>query len=223
MQCARYVRVVTSHVHQPSGPWLTDAVASVERCITRLFDDFVRDPFTHRVEHSLHLDLYHLLRNEVPLQGMKRIGDSPYRTRLVHKEWPSITPVALRGTAERRQSYDIAVLDPQAVRDASLDRFIHGRIDAAIAIELGLDYSLDHLQGDLRKLTTNPVSHRYVVHFSRKRSRLTDRIEELVTHDSDVRVAFMHLDADLQTFRKKGLNDRDITDGRYQPSDPTSS
>lgn len=196
--------------------WITQAVVSVERCIEELVQGFLKQPFAHRVEHSLHVDLYHSLRRQEGLADDVAIGDTGFSTRLVHKEWPSHSPFSSdRGTRERRQSYDIAVLDPRDVASGSLKDLIEGRFRAPIAIELGLDYSLQHIDGDLAKLERNVVRHPYVVHFSRKRTRRATQVEESVLRAHRARTAFAHLDVDSGVFRWKGLNDSGINTDHF--------
>jgi hypothetical protein len=80
-----------------------------------------------------------------------------------------------RNSKPRRQSFDIAVLCPSRIRQAARNDFDHGLIRASVAVELGLDYTLRHLEGDIDKLTRNTtVAHPYIVHFSRKRTRLSE-------------------------------------------------
>lgn len=186
------------------------AVAVVEQSVEDLLQSFLRQPFAHRVEHSLHVDLYHSIRTAALLAQDVRIGDSEFSTRLVHKEWPSSEPFSVRGVRERRQSYDIAVLDPRDVARGTLSDLIEGRFRSPIALELGLDYSLDHLQGDLDKLQHNSVMHPYVVHFSRRRTRHATAVEESILGAGHARTAFAHLDLESREFRWKGLNDRAI-------------
>lgn len=197
--------------------WLARTVESVERCIGDLVQAFRRQPFAHRVEHSLHVDLYHLLRSQDALAEDVAVGDTGFSTRLVHKEWPSHSPFSsTRSTRERRQSYDIAVLNPRDVATGTLPDLVEGRFRSPIAIELGLDYSLKHIEGDLDKLERNEVMHPYVVHFSRKRTRSARAVEDSVLRAHRVRTAFAHLDVESGIFRWKGLTDQEIRTDRYQ-------
>ncbi|GAA3717333.1 hypothetical protein GCM10022399_37430 [Terrabacter ginsenosidimutans] len=194
------------------------SVDAVERCITKLLEEFIRHPFAHRVEHSLHVDLYHSLLQMPAFDQMVRIGNSPHVTRLVHKEWPSVEAVSLRDSRPRRQSYDIAVLDPKSVENSTLNDFSAGRIPAHVAVELGLDYSLKHLDGDIEKLRVNSVERGYLVHFSRKPSRQTQDVEQRIVSLRGVHVAFAHLDVAKGSFRVKGLHERDVRDQAYDPA-----
>lgn len=203
-------------VAEPQDPdWTTQAAASVEQCIDALLQDFLRQPYAHRVEHSLHVDLYHSLREQDVLAGDVPVGDSGFSTRLVHKEWPSHDTFSNRGTRRRRQSYDIAVLNRTDVENGSLPDLIEGRFRAPIVIELGLDYSLQHIKGDLDKLERNAVERPYVVHLSRKRTRRATAVEESVLQSGRVQTAFAHLDVDSREFRWKTLNDTEIRTRPY--------
>ena len=130
----------------------------------------------------------------------------------MHKEWPSHSPFSSdRGTRERRQSYDIAVLDPRDVASGSLKDLIEGRFRAPIAIELGLDYSLQHIDGDLAKLERNVVRHPYVVHFSRKRTRRATQVEESVLRAHRARTAFCPPGCRLRCLPLEGAQCQELT------------
>lgn len=195
--------------------WTAEAVRVVDRCVVQLLDEFRRSPYAHRVEHSLHVDLYKSLHQQAIFTPEVEIGDTGFTTRLVHKEWPSIESHSIRGDAKRRQSYDIAILHPADVVDGTLAQLTEGRFPAVIAIELGLDYSLKHLEGDLEKLERNKPAHPYVVHLSRKRTSLSPAVEAAIENAHGVQTAFAHLDVDARAFRWKGLFDRSITTVPY--------
>lgn len=199
-----------------TSPWLDDAVTAVEACITQLLTDFVQHPYAHRVELSLHMDLYQALRAHAPLGEEIPIGSTPFSTRLVHTEWPSAKATTRIGSDRlRRQSFDLAVIDPDDIRTGELEEFTQGRFRAPIAIELGLDYSLSHVKGDLEKLESNAVNHPYFVHLSRKRTRQAVDVEREILKADGVRTAFAHLDAESGLIRWKGLDDSELREERY--------
>jgi hypothetical protein len=72
--------------------------------------------------------------------GWYPIGDSGFKTQLIHKEWPEARPRRkLDLTADRRRgSFDLVVLAPSQLDRTALEQFRAGRIDAPIVIELGL-------------------------------------------------------------------------------------
>jgi hypothetical protein len=190
--------------------WRLTAVDAAEQAITELMEEFKLHPFTHRCEHSLHVELYQILRKREPLSDEHEIGETGFKTRLVHKEWPSTESIALDGlTKPKRQSYDIGVLSPSALLNISTEDFRHGIPAATIAIELGLDYGYKHLHGDIKKLVHNNVKHAYIVHFSRVRTRQSLAIEELIretTETTNIKTAFAHLDIPKRTLVCKTLN-----------------
>ncbi len=60
--------VVTSPQRQigiPSHtPWETDAVLAVEQAIDQLIREFISFPYLHRVEHSIHCELFQILASK---------------------------------------------------------------------------------------------------------------------------------------------------------------
>lgn len=222
-----YADVVNHHTRPPAhasgeaaDSWLVEVVPAVERSIGDLFDNFIHHPFTHRREHSLHVDLYQSLRSQPLLSRRYEIGVTGFTTRLVHKEWPSTQRFSLSGKQKpKRQSYDIGVLSPQSLRSISVNQFTDGVPPAMIAIELGLDYSFGHLKGDIEKLKRNAVRHAYVVHFSRIRTRLSRQIEELIRETSEttkIKTAFAHLDVDKGVYICKTLDGADFEASIYE-------
>ncbi|TCJ34609.1 hypothetical protein [Parafrankia sp. BMG5.11] len=174
------------------GPWLTGAIPLVERAIDGLVDDFVTHPYRHRVEHSLHLQLFRALVAHAELDALIQIGTSSFRTGLIHKEWPM---PAVDG--DRRGLFDLALLTPGQLAVASLDQFRQGRIVPPVAIELGLDYGHAHLAQDLAGLVESEVPYGYVVHFTRLAAATGKaEVESLVdaTHPN-VKIAYAHVPA----------------------------
>lgn len=98
--------------------WVAEAVMAVKASITKLIDEFRVQPFIHRVEHSLHIRLVQLLGEWEHLRGWYPIGDSDFKTQLIHKEWPEARPRKKPDlTADRRRgSFDLVVLAPSQLR-----------------------------------------------------------------------------------------------------------
>jgi len=144
--------------------WLRVAVEKVEQAVDLLVDDFAEHPYRHRVEHSLHLQLYHALADHRQFDVLAPVGTSSLRAGLIHKEWPETLPGR---DADRRGLFDLAVLAPSQLAQASIDQFRQGRIHAPIVVEVGLDYGRAHLEQDLEKLRNSEVPYAYVVHLSR--------------------------------------------------------
>jgi hypothetical protein len=175
--------------------WVGDAVPLVEDAIDSLVDTFVSAPYLHRVEHSFHAELISELRKHEKLRACVEIGTSGL-TQLIHKEWPETVVRGDRGkTVERRGLFDIVVLAPVQFKEATLEQFLQGRIEPPIAIEVGLDYGLKHLDGDIDKLRTSQVQNPYLIHLSRIGPRdkaVEDRINEIAASAAPLRVAYVH-------------------------------
>ncbi len=77
----------------------------LETSIDSLVDNFIKEPYIHRCEHSLHCELYTMLTSHRALQGLYPIGNSPYKASLVHKEWPE---PSIRIDKNRRGNVDLA-------------------------------------------------------------------------------------------------------------------
>src|SRR5215213_9384506 len=98
----------------------------------------------HRVEHSLHCELYSLLTANRTLGRPYPLGRSGIHTQLVHKEWPE--PTARPEKNGRRGNLDLAVLHPEQLTTTGVEAFTNGRIRPVVAIEIGLNYDLGHLR-----------------------------------------------------------------------------
>jgi hypothetical protein len=151
---------------------------AVERAINNGIDDFMKMPYRHRVEHSFHCDLYRGLIG-VPELNQKLVVGS-FVTRMVHKEWPETKPRPHKGN--RRGNFDLAILDAwsSALNGVSIKQFREGRIVPEVAIEVGLDRNLQHLEEDVQKLRDSKVVHGYVIHLVRQQHRLQSRIQDCV-------------------------------------------
>ena len=192
-------------------PWVAQAQAAVDRAITSLVRQFCDDPYLHRVEHSLHARLHGLLSNAPELAGVVPLGSTGFRTQLVHKEWPETVARTLGADPRPRGNFDLAVLSPDQLRQASLDQFRAGRIDPPIAIEVGLDYGLSHLTQDADKLRHSQVPVPYVLHLSRIPMTDQDETERLVCAASrPLRTAYAHVDHRTGNRRVKHLTDNSV-------------
>jgi len=169
--------------------WLRVAVEKVEQAVDLLVDDFAEHPYRHRVEHSLHLQLYRALAGHRQLDVLAPVGSSSLRAGLIHKEWPETVPGR---EADRRGLFDLAVLAPSQLARASIDQFRQGRIHAPIVVEVGLDYGRAHLEQDLEKLRNSEVPYAYVVHFSRLPAG--GNVDDLLTAAyPNIRTAYAHV------------------------------
>jgi len=129
-----------------------DSVKKIlETSIDSLVDNFIREPYIHRCEHSLHCELYTMLTSHRALQGLYPIGDSGRKASLVHKEWPE--PLIREGK-NRRGNVDLAILniDDLAAAENGINSFTEGRINPDFIVEIGLNYPIEHLENDYCKL-----------------------------------------------------------------------
>ncbi len=171
-----------------------DSVKKIlETSIDSLVDKFIKNPYTHRCEHSLHCELYTMLTSHRTLQGLYPIGDSGRKTSLVHKEWPE---PFLREGKKRRGNVDLSILSvedlahplvasetqgllPQnAHRMKEEEVFTHGYLKPDFIVEMGLNYEVSkHLDSDQAKLVNSGYSKStkdraaYLVHFWQPRTR----------------------------------------------------
>lgn len=174
--------------------WTADARAAVERVLVAVVDSFRERPYLHRVEHSLHAEIWSLLKQEPVLQGEFTLKDGRAVTQLVHKEWPETYPRKKADGSDRpRGLFDLAVLSPQQVCKSSLDQLVFGRIEPPIVIEVGLDYGLPHLEQDADKLKNSRVQSPYLLHLTRLRDKDRSATEMLLT-SGGTPAAYGHLD-----------------------------
>ena len=189
--------------------WVRNARTATEACIEELVSEFTTQPFRHRVEHSLHMSLFARLQETLGGERNFRIGGSTFETGLVHKEWPETIPQQENGG--RRGNFDLAVLCPQCIAEATLAEFEVGLIKPVIAIELGLNYDRDHLDGDVEKLLNSEIENAYIVHLERHVSRagVDERIAALAASEAGVKIAFARMLGGCVV--RKSLGDTEIT------------
>jgi hypothetical protein len=194
-------------------------VPLVELAIDDLVSSYIRHPFLHRVEHSLHAQLFQLLTTIPALNETYELGGTGYRTGLVHKEWPETlgrASKAKNGRPPRRGNFDLAVLAPsQLAAVTSLEQFTRGTIQAPIVIELGLGYGDSHLTGDIEKLQSSQVPHAYLIHFSHVPSRKHDLTEQAVLGvKAPLQIAYVRHDIDTGKIHRKDRTDTAIHTSR---------
>jgi len=153
----------------------------LESAIDSLIDNFIREPYLHRVEHSMHCELYSMLSVHRSLQGVHPIGSTSWNTGLIHKEWPE--QKAREDKNGRRGNFDLAILSPESLRRADLYEFTEGRIEPDFAVEMGLNYNLDHLINDDRKLCNSGYTESgYLVHLWQPSRGITAKnLQDLIT------------------------------------------
>lgn len=147
-----------------ASSWIEQATSVVEHSINQLIREFINHPYLHRVEHSLHCELYRILSNQrlfmttFPVEG--------WVSQPVHKEWPEWTPRPEKGN--RRGNFDLCILSPDDTKTCSFRDFREGRVKPCIVIEIGLDYGLGHLRGDANKIINSKIKYGYLVHLLRE-------------------------------------------------------
>jgi hypothetical protein len=202
--------------------WVKHAVPLVEVAIGSLVDTFVKAPYLHRVEHSFLAELISELRRHDKLRACVEIGASGRTTQLIHKEWPETVVRGDRGkTVERRGLFDIVVLAPAQFEKVTLEQFLQGRIEPPIVIEVGLDYGLKHIDGDIDKLLKSNVQHPYLIHLSRIGPRVEaveDRINGIATSAPRLQVAYVHHETDSVAVKR--LNDSAVSLQLVSPAQP---
>ena len=195
-------------------PWVEKASVLVEQAIDRLVSEFIKLPYLHRVEHSLHVELFGLMQMHGELAEYASVGEADLcQTQLIHKEWPET--VARNGG--RRGNFDIAVLSPQLLKTCpSIEAFRHGHLEAPIVIEVGLDYDVEHLANDAMKLLNSKPKHGYLVHLVRGKT-FEPEAEKIITGVSTkgIKCACASILGQKVTF--KLLNDADMSTASMQP------
>lgn len=200
--------------------WGSTVVDSVEQCINRLVDGFIRAPYLHRVEHSLHCELFLELMSVSGIDETCEVEGLMYRT--LQKEWPETVPRPEK--AGRRGSFDLVILGPRAPGGAPLElsQYCDGLLKPAFALELGLDYDLGHLRQDAAKLRNSGIQHSYLVHFARDTGRRQEGVEafveELISQEADggPRVAYAHYSGGA--FRIRRIGEPTITGVGAEPT-----
>jgi hypothetical protein len=158
------VEMKAAKAHRPPSEWEIAARDATESAINQLVLEFVERPYLHRVEHSIHCRLFQLMAAQPAFHGQLSFGK--WTTQAIHKEWPEYVVRPEKGN--RRGAFDLVVLSPDAVRNASLRQFRDGVIRPSIVIEMGLDYGYSHLSGDVRKLRNSGIGYSYLVHLARQ-------------------------------------------------------
>ncbi|QLY40653.1 hypothetical protein HF295_07260 [Hujiaoplasma nucleasis] len=136
----------------------------VEKEIRNFINDFKEIPFKHRVEHSLHCELFNRLVRHDELSQYYNLTDGS-TTQVIHKEWPASK---LKESDTRRGNIDLVVLTQDSIENSNLKDFRLGNIDPFIAIELGLNYNIDHMKNDIEKLKTANSEKSYIIHLDNK-------------------------------------------------------
>jgi len=162
----------------PHDPlWTQNIIPDVEKAINKVLYTFLELPYLHRVEHSLHGELYDYLMDCQLLHQFIDLGCCT--TGVVHQNWPEL---AVRPGKSVKGHFDIAILCPpnQSENPVSLRQFREGQIEPTIVIDVGLDYGLDRLQDNYSKLKDSGVKNTYLLHFARPTGQHQDGVEEFI-------------------------------------------
>ncbi len=196
---------------EADSDWLIAATTAVETVLDDVVTAFLARPYLHRVEHSLHAELYLRLKGQAALRDEFPLRTSEM-TQLVHKEWPETRPDLSPGASGKRGAFDLAVMSPEGLAAATLEQFRQGRIAAPIVIEVGLDYGQKHLEGDGKKMLDSGVEVPYLLHLSRVRDVNATEIEAYVSAPpGQLRVAYVHHDP------RGGARYKRLGDGEVRP------
>lgn len=156
--------------------WEKLAIDIVQRAIDQLVLDFVEFPYLHRVEHSIHCELFRILKSHTAFATTYPMGH--LSTQVVHKEWPR------RGVSSGG-NIDLCIHSPDDLLQCTYSDFREGHLRPAIGIEIGLDYKFGHLRKDETKLIASECRKCFLVHLVRE--DITDNfssVEEFLIHSS---------------------------------------
>jgi len=166
----------SNHTEFGKDSWIKEAIPESERIINSFLKKFIDFPYLHRVEHSIHCDLYNMLINNDIFNKKIKLADQTIQ--ILHKEWPEYIPRENKNN--RRGNFDLAILSPKNIKDKSINDFIYGRIEAPIVIEMGLNYRINHFTEDFKKLKNSNVYRGYLLHLVRKEVVDDNSIEPLL-------------------------------------------
>ena len=192
--------------------WISKTKNLVEQSIDYFVKEFIDFPYLHRVEHSIHVQLYSIMMKHQELAQRVTLGDNLGVTQLVHKEWPIFTKSGgLRGY------FDLAILSPKLLKECpSLKAFRKGHLQAPIVIEIGLDYNARHLSNDAKKLINSKPTQGYLIHLVRefRREPEAEKIVLDIEAESGIKIAYAWKAREQIAY--KGVNDRTITEHRKE-------
>jgi hypothetical protein len=154
-----------------------EARKQLEYTIDSMVERFLEKPYTHRVEHSLHCELFKMLSDLDFFNKYYKTADG-YETQLIQKEWPETIAQDLR----RRGNFDLVILSPEDIEKSSLADFVKGKITPTFVIELSLNYQGNHLEKDLNKMVHSNCENGYIVHLDNGShyKKSYDKIHDLI-------------------------------------------
>jgi hypothetical protein len=195
----------------------TSIESEVERALDSFIDEFIRFPYLHRAEHSIHAQLFHIMMKSPGNLSKHFIMGSGETTQLIHKEWPWPD----KGSKPKRATFDFAILTPEYIKNGckSLEDFCEGHTCPPIIIEIGLDYDIKHLKKDNKKLEGFLKSgHQfkgYLIHLTRNRKEEDPQVESLINNipstNTNIKTVYAFVNRKNKKIRYKKVNDQFIT------------
>ena len=129
-----FLKSVSGSLELEEQAWVEHVIRLTETCIDELVWEFLEMPYLHRVEHSIHVRLYELLRTQ-PFLNRHFSLEGRALTQPIHKEWPETRPRPEK--SNRRGNFDLAILSPVRLKRTSLKAFHNGLVEPSIVIEMG--------------------------------------------------------------------------------------
>ena len=193
-----------------TSSWIEEAVSVVEQSINQFVREFIYYPYLHRVEHSIHCELYRILSNQRLF--MMKIPIERWLSQPVQKEWPEWTPRPEKGN--RRGNFDLCIVSPDDTKTCLFSDFREGRVKPPIVIEMGLDYGLSHLKGDATKIINSKIKYGYLVHLLREEvvddfNSVEDFLLTLEREHNNVKTAYARVTSSHVAY--KLIGDTEIT------------
>lgn len=157
----------------------------VNNAIKNFCGNFIKNPYLHRCEHSLHVSLYNELIEQCSEKFICNNGEK-YETNYIHKEFPGRkkTDTSTNKLVDRTQ-IDIVILAKKQQTD-SVKNFLEGNFDIDYSFELSLEYGIRHLCWDIFKFITGSnksIDHKnYIIHLYHKKhsNKYFDENKEMI-------------------------------------------
>jgi len=133
----------------------------VEETLETLTREFIANPYLCYTEQGFHALFFCMLFNRLPdEERYVQLGDK--KVSIIQKEYPT----SHRLKDSRRGHWDIAVLQKPLTSTKS-PAYDFLKVDSAV--EFGLNESLRHLEGDIKRLSEKEsnVAHKFIAHFYR--------------------------------------------------------
>ena len=185
--------------------WIEGAAIVVEHSINQLIHEFIYYPYLHRVEHSIHCELYRILSNQRMFMMMFPVGG--WLSQPIHKEWREWTPRPEKGNS--RGNFDLCILSPEDTKKCTIRDFREGRLKPSIVIEIGLDYGFEHLKRDAAKIINSKIRYGYLIHLLREEVNGDfDSVEKLLLdlerEDNNLRTAYARVNSSQVAYKLIG-------------------